>query len=309
MGVVWGKFIPMRQTLPPRSLAIFVLGLLALVSPSARAQLQVTLQISRVQHIVQEPMSVTVTITNRSGADFVLGGDQGAKWLKFDITDADNRILSTNHTDNAQPAIFAAGQSISRQLLVAPQNVLEQGHYGLKALIFHAPSGKYYESNRVRVQVIEGELYGKSLTFGVPPGFPDAGRTQKYSLLQHQDMNHSYLYVRVTDERSGAMIRTIQLGTLTLFREPQYTLDRLNNLHVMFLTAPGIYRYVVVRPDCTVESQAMHREVGPDRPKLYLTAQNDVVLKGGVVYNPAAERAAQTASKGRSIGEKPPGLQ
>jgi hypothetical protein len=151
-------------------------------------------------------------------------------------------------------------------------------------------------------------MYGKPVVFGVPPGYPDAGRTRKYTLLQHQDLNRSYLYVRVVDERSGAMVQTVQLGTLTFFREPQYTLDRNNKLHVMFLTVPSIYRYCIINPDGTIDNQTMHREAGDDRPKLYLSAANEVILSGGVVYDPAAERAAMDKKKGRSISEKPPGL-
>ena len=292
-----------------RSAAALAASVFVLCAGVAHAQLQVGLKVSKVQHIVQEPINVTLTIVNRSGADFIIGGPKGGKWIRFEFSDINDRLLAANDTDDTKPEIFPAGATVTRDIIVAPRILLEQGHYGLKALVYHPASGKFFESERARIQVMEGQMYGKPLTFGVPPGFPDAGRTRKYVLLQHQDFNRSYLYARVVDERSGAMIRTFQLGTLTLFREPQYTLDRFNNLHVMFLTAPTIYRYCVIRPDSSIETQSMYKEVETNRPKLYLTASNDVILQGGVVYDPAAERAAAAAAKkGRSIGERPPGL-
>ncbi|MBL9118229.1 MAG: hypothetical protein JNJ83_24705 [Verrucomicrobiaceae bacterium] len=272
------------------------------------AQLQVSLELDKTQHIVQEAVSATVTVTNRSGTDFITGGPKGQGWLSFEITDATERNLSAVHTDDTKPSVFPAGQTLRRKVSVTAKYVMEQGHYGIKALVYFGPSGQFYESNRARVQVLEGAQLCKPLSFGVPPGFPDAGRTRKYVLLQHQDFNRSYLYIRIVDELSGGMLLTYQLGTLTLFREPQYTLDRNNNLHVMFLTAPTIYRYCVIRPDGQLESQTMLREADADRPKLFLTAENDVVRRGGFVFDPAAERAAMNKAKPKSIGERPPGL-
>jgi hypothetical protein len=292
-----------------RWLAAIFIGLL-LSGGSVHAQFQVGRAVDKVQHIVQEPQIVTVSVTNRSGSDLILGGPQGRKWLSFDVTDANERQKATSHLDAAEPMVFAAGATISRKVTVLSNHILEQGNYGLKAIVYHAPSGQYYQSNRVRFQVLEGQRYKQPLVFGVPPQYPGAGKTRQYVLLMHQDLERSYFYVRIVDDATGAMLNTYQLGTLTLFRDPQYTLDRNNNLHVMFLTAPTIYRYCVVRPDGTLESQSMHREVELNRPALFLTASNDVVLRGGVSYNPTAERAAQenVARKGRGISERPPGL-
>jgi len=279
-------------------------------SDAVHAQFQVGLAIDKVQHIVQEPQVVTVSVTNRSGADLILGGAQGRKWLSFDVTDANERQHATVHMDASEPMVFAAGSTISRKVTVVSNHILDQGNYGMKANVFHAPSGQYYQSNRVRFQVLEGQRYKQPLVFGVPPQFPGAGKTRQYVLLMHQDLERSYFYVRLVDDATGAMLNTFQLGTLTLFRDPQYTLDRNNNLHIMFLTAPTIYRYCVVRPDGTLESQSMHKEVELDRPTLFLTASNDVVMRGGVPFDPAAARAAQdeVAKKGRGISERPPGL-
>lgn len=284
------------------------LGLLLLLAAfPAQAQLQVSIKLDKTIHIVQEPVALTVTITNRSGADFIVGGPNGRKWLDFEVTDLGGQNLSCNHTDDTKAMVFGAGETVSRKIVVNGRNVLEQGHYGIKCLVYHGPTAQHYESNRSRIQVIEGQRFGKPLTFGVPAGFPDAGRTRSYVLLTHQDLDRSYMYVRLVDERSGGFITTYQLGTLTLFRDPQYTLDKRNFLHVVFLTAPTIYRYCVIRPDGSLESQSMHRETEADRPKLYLTASNDVLMKGGTVYDPAAMRQEQKDS-GKSIGTRPPGL-
>jgi len=293
---------------PPRTLAASF-GMLLLLALPAQAQIQVAMKLDKTIHIVQEPIRVNLTITNRSGSDFIIGGPSGRKWIDFEITDAGGQRLSSNHTDDTQATVFAAGSTITKKFAVAGQHVLEQGHYGVKALVYHGPSAQHYESNRARVQVIEGQRFGKPLQFGVPSGFPDAGRLRSYVMLTHQDMDRSYMYLRLVDERSGGFITTFQLGTLTLFREPQYTLDRGNNLHIIFLTAPTLYRYTVIRPDGTVAAQTMHQETEVDRPKLYLNASNEVLMKGGLVYDPAAIRREQERqSTGKSIGARPPGL-
>ena len=299
---------------PPRLLTrqpLLVLCALALLlagAAPAYAQLQVQVKLDRVQHIVQEQMTATVTITNRSGADFVLGGPKGGKWLLFEISDEAGHAISAIHSDDSPPVAFAAGASLSKSVKITGRNMLEQGNYSIKGSVYHSPSGQFYESNRSVFQVQEGMAFCKRLTYGVPEGMVDAGRTRSYALLTHQDCKSSYLYIRIIDEKTGSFLKTFQLGNLTMFRDPQYTLDRGNNLHVMFMTAPNIHRYCVVRPDGSLGSQDTYREGDGGPPKLFLNGANEVVVQGGSRYDPAAERAAMAAQKGKGISEKPPGL-
>ena len=55
---------------------------------SAHAQYEVTLHMSKIEYVAQEPMVAKVTITNRSGADVILGGPSGKAWLSFNVRDS-----------------------------------------------------------------------------------------------------------------------------------------------------------------------------------------------------------------------------
>jgi hypothetical protein len=270
------------------------------------AQFQVSLSLDRRQYLVREPMIATVTVVNRSGSTVVLGGKGAKSWLSFSMFNSEGRSLSPLQATSEETISFGAGQTIQRKLRLSDTHeISEIGIYNLIVSAYHPESNEYYKSNRILFNVIDEKVFGRALTFGIPLGYPNAGETRQHALLVHPIDDRTYLYYRMIDERTKDVMGTFQLAPVTMVREPQFTLDRDNNLHVMFLSTPTYTVHAIVSPDGRVTSKKVYTETPKTRPRLFLTADNTVVARGGVPYVPATAAAAE---RSRSISERPPGL-
>jgi len=290
--------------------ALLILAVLSVALP-AFAQYEVSLKLDRINYVSQEPMTATVTIVNRSGADVILGGPGGRPWLSFNVKDSQERSHSPLQSTSDEPIIFEAGSTMARKVqLGETHSITEEGTYSITVSAYHPASGQYYVSNRVRFVITDAKPYGKPIVFGVPAGMEDAGRSRRYVIMVHRDMDRSYLYFRLVDDRSGQKLRTYQLGTVSVVREPQMTVDRENNLHVMFLAAPDLTIHQVIGPDGKPKEREFFRDTETTRPMLFLTRDNTVVARGGLQFDPVAENKKQqeAASKVRSVSDRPPGL-
>jgi hypothetical protein len=291
-------------------LSFLAVALLPLAA--AHAQYEVALQLDKTEpYVSQEPMTATVTITNRSGADVILGGPKGKAWLSFTIKDSEDHSISPLQATSDETIPFPAGERLIRKVRLSDtQAVTEPGTYAVTVSAYHPPSGEYYISNRVRFVITDIKPYGNPLTFGVPEGFDGAGRKRQYVLMVHRDMERSYLYFRLRDERTGQRLITYSLGPVTMVREPQVTLDRNNYFHVLFQARPDQSTYVIITPDGKMKSVEYFRDAQTTRAQLFLTRENQVVASGGLKFDPAQEKAeaAAAGSRVRSVGDRPPGL-
>lgn len=309
------RLTPTKHTTPMNALlrrillpAIFFLA--AGTARHAAAQFATSLVIERTTFLVQEPIQASVTIMNRSGSDVVMSGrTQRGSWLSFDVTDPAGRPLAPVIADPEAPFVFKAGDTIARKIFITDSFALsEPGNYGIKATVFHPPSGQYYASNGERIVVLDQKPF-KTFPYGVPDGFRDAGRTREYQLIIFRESDRTTLYSRVVDDRTRSSVITAQLGPISLALEPQITMDRQNRLHAFFLAVPKVFAYVIVNPDGKVAKREYRREADGNRPVLMDTGTGEIAVAGGTLYDPAAEAAAASnRPKGRSASEKPPGL-
>ncbi len=299
-----------HHTLRPIFTRFASLALLALclLPHGLRAQFLVALQMDKVNYIDQESMLATVTVTNRSGADVILGASAGSRnWLTFDITDSTGREFPPLTLPAKDAPIFKAGEAITRKIHIIdayPANQL--GTYSIKASAYHPPTAEFFESNRVRFVVNDQKPYGEPLVIGVPAGYPEAGRTRAYEPLVVRDNEHSYLYMRMRDVKTHENLATYQIAPISLARDPQLTLDGSNFLHALFLAGPKIYVYAIIEPDGHMKSKTIFKELDNSRPQLFRTPTNGVVAQGGQLMDPNSKEATQ--KKARSLSERPPGL-
>ncbi len=294
-----------------RVLPVLILASALLPVFAAFGQYEVSLQLDKLTYVLQEPMTATVTVVNRSGADVVVGGAKGRPWMMFNVTDSTDRSLSPAQMTSDDPVVFPAGERITKRLkLTDTHSFSHEGTYAATVSVFHPASGEFYKSNRARFIITDEKVFGRSLIFGVPQGQPGAGQMRRYTLMVHQDQDRSYMYFRLVDDRTEEKLLTYQLGPLTLAREPQYTLDRANQLHVLFMATPEVSIYYVIGPDGQPKSQEYYKDGEGTRPQLFLTAQNVVMTSGGRKVDPRQEQAeaAAAASRIRSVSERPPGL-
>lgn len=277
---------------------------------TAHAQFMTNVALNKDTFLTYEAVEATVTISNRSGADVVMGGPNGQAWLVFDVVDpAGNRVPSLRVRSD-ETLVFKAGANISRKILVSDLNSFsEYGVYSITASVYHPPSQQYFSSNRARATFTDTKpFWGKENPFGVPLGLPGAGQIRHYELSVLRDTEHTHLYVRLVDDKTGLKLATFSLGTCIMVTDPQITLDSNNMLHVLFMAVPQTYAHVTIDTQGQVVKRLYFREVKGNRPQLFVQEDQSIGVQGGEPYDPVAAAAGAGAPKGRSIGTKPPGL-
>ncbi|MEQ1748415.1 MAG: hypothetical protein ABL974_03265 [Prosthecobacter sp.] len=285
-----------------------LLCLLTFCVISAHAQFDVTMKLPRPNFMALEAIDATVTITNRTGAEAVLGGPGRAEWLSFEMTTSEGQQLTTMDVSGADLVQIPPGGTIARKVTVtdayAPSEV---GNYAITARVFHAPSGDYYASNRTRFSIVDAKpLWEQS--YGVPAGFKDAGKPRKYSLSVFRDVDSTSLYFRLIDDKSSDRLRTFRLGPLSMVHDPQIAIDATNQLQVLFMAQPQLFAHAIVAPDGVLKKMAYYRQKGSDRPMMVQSMKGTFEIAGGEYFDPSAPAAAKPKVGGKGVSEKPPGL-
>ncbi len=274
----------------------------------ADAQYMIQLKLDKATFLSEEAIRATVSMSNNSGADVVMGGRADSNWLQFHLEDSDGREHPPISVEVEEPFVFKAGASMQRQVLITDTHaVSEVGSHAITAVVYHAPTQNYYQSNRVRFTTTDVKPYWQQ-DFGVPQGQDDAGRVRRYSLHILRDDSGSKLYFRLTDERSQLRLATYSLGPVSLALDPTFTLDSQNRLQAFFLAAPQIFAHCILAPDGNVVSRQYYKEGENNRPSL-ATRSGEVFVTGGIPYDPnAAQPATASDSTARRASQRPPGL-
>jgi hypothetical protein len=293
-----------RRLLSRLSILCLALGVLC---PAARAQFMTNVALDKPAYLTYEPVEATITISNKSGSDVVMGGPNGQGWLTFDVTDPGGNHVPPVRLRTDETIVFKAGTTLQRSVRLSDYLPFsEYGSYGVTASVYHPPSQQYYASNRVRVSVTDVKPFWDQ-SYGVPLGLPGAGQIRRYALCLLRDTEHTNLYVRILDDKTGIKLNTFCLGTCIMVSDPQVTIDSANMLHILFMARPQIYAHVIVNTQGRLEKPpTFHKEVPTSRPQLVVQKDQSVAVLGGTDYDPAA--AAAPPTKARSVKDKPPGL-
>ena len=285
---------------------ILLLLTFCLLSGAAHAQYVTNLTLQKNQFLSGEPVVAEVTIINRSGADVVVGGHGARDWLHFEITEADGRRLSPVTIGSEKPITMRAGGTMKHTVEISGgYSTADLGTYNMIANVLHPISGQFYVSNRARMTITDSKPNMFDQPFGVPEGFPNAGRARRYQVILFRELNTLQLYCRLTDDRSGAYIATFLLGSVNMATQPQISIDPKNKLHVFFMAQPHIYCHAIVNPDGKIFKRSYYRDQEGNRPSLLVGGGFPQVV-GGEYFDPGAPPPEK--KKLRKASERPPGL-
>jgi hypothetical protein len=274
---------------------------------AAHAQYGVEVKLNKATYATYEGVEATLDINNRSGSDIVLGGPSDSQWLAFDITDPAGNQVPPLRVRSQESIVFKSGTTLSKKIVLSDYySFSDYGNYTVVASVYHPASQQYYASNRAHAAFTEPSTLGKPISFGVPAGLPGAGKIRNYSLALMRDLERTYLYVRLLEDKTNLKLATFSLGTVIMINDPQVTMDKENRLHILFMAAPHIYSHVIVDTQGRIAKREYFQEIQTDRPQLTVAANDTIAVRGGSPYDPAAKPPEKL--KGRSIGQKPPGL-
>ncbi|MHB1078846.1 MAG: hypothetical protein ACYC67_05545 [Prosthecobacter sp.] len=275
---------------------ILLLLILCLCCGEACAQYVTNLTLLKNQFLTGEPVVAVVSVTNRSGADVIVGGHGAPDWLQFEITQSTGQRLSPISIGSEEPLTMKAGGTTTHKVeLSGGYSTANLGTFTILANVLHPISGQYFMSNKVRMTITDSKPNMFDQPFGVPEGFSNAGRQRRYQVILFRELDDLQLYCRITDDRSGAYIATFLLGPAMMAVQPQISIDVHNKLHVLFLAMPHVFCHVVVNPDAKVHQRTYYRDPEGNRPTLIMTNSGANVV-GGEPFDPAAP-----APKGKSL--------
>lgn len=287
----------------------FLLLLPVLAVPQLRAQLSVTATVERTNFVAYEPLQVTVTVTNTSGNNVVLGGPNNTSWMNFLVTGDNGRPITAIDSPNADAIVCRAGQALQRRYnLPRYFHLVDSGTYVIKASAYFADLQRWVPSRPVRVTINQAGRPRWEQTIALPPGHKMAGKYRRYQLINFHDTDRSYLYVRIIDESTGMFIATYRLSSLEPGREVQPAIDRNQNLHVLCLGSPMVWAHQALDPDGRILTQKFFRQ-GQGLPQLVTQASGEVMVMGGATYDPMEKRAAPAGSEViRRLSDRPAGV-
>jgi hypothetical protein len=263
----------------------------------ARGQLQVELNLKRLQYIAYEPILATVGITNLAGRDVDLHDADGQTWFGFEITGKDGAPIAPVTPNYTQPPLkIPAGKKVTQRINLAPlYPVHDFGTYHVRAHIYFADLNKFFYSQAKVFEVSDARPVWQR-TVGVADGSPASGKTRTYSLLSNRFPDHTALYVRVEDKDSGAVYATYSLGRSIEFGEPQAEIDRSNQLHVLHCAAPRVWQYSRVGLDGQLLAHSSFMETRT-KPRLVHLEDGKVAVRGGMLETPATQTARDSLPK------------
>ncbi len=300
------RYSPTRSAIPLGALFFF-----AVMAGAARAQLLVTLDIPKKVFVAYENMDATVTISNRSGSDVILGGPNGTNWMTFEVL-ARNSILSPLRTGmQLRPVVLKNGASLVKQInLIREYPMADFGTYKIVASVYYPPLNRYFSSQQQKINVTKGRTMWKQ-GYGVAQGSNAPAAFREFSLMGFRQADREDLYVGVRDQRTQRVLKTYSLGRVLAVGDPRATVDSENRLHVLHMGAPKVYVHSIVDADGDLVSQDIYKETEQNRPTMMVDNRGVVSVRGGQQYDPQAQAAARLAGQEpveRMASELPEGL-
>ncbi len=284
--------------MPPRYLP-FLLALLCLGS-SARAQMQVALEMTRPLYMMHEPILAKISITNLSGRDQNFADSPGHQWFSFEIFAGKDSLIPPINPDYHLGELYVpTGKTVTRTINITPlYGLQEYGPHSVKAVLYDKGKDQYYTSNRTAIEITEGLLLWKQSV-----GIPQSGSTHTYSLLTHRLPNENRLYVRILDDTASRVISCFSIGRVLSFSPPEHVLDSQNNLHVLQMVGPKAYLYTAISSSGEILSRDPYID-GKSNPHLVRDESGTVRVRGGKMDVPVP---AEQKRKMPRLSDRPAG--
>lgn len=287
---------------------LLLLAILLLSGLEARAQIQISLTMDRPLYVAHEPITGKLTIVNRSGRDLIFGDSNGMSWLDFTVTNGRGHLISpVRRALNERPIVLSAGQTYEHDVTINRYYPMSAtGTYRVKASVSFPQINRVFNSKNLTIQVTDGQPMWSQIV-GVPQGYANAGQYREYSLMTfYHGARSKALYFRMRDSDSGVVHATYPIGDYMSLRPPTHAIDTKNQLHVLHMSGPQMYRYTVINIDGDPVQQATYYEKGTDRPRLDVNAYGNVAVVGGMTEAEATTPYEQ--QEFRRLSQRPAGL-
>ncbi|HUA64211.1 MAG TPA: hypothetical protein VME24_00085 [Alphaproteobacteria bacterium] len=256
---------------------------LAALAFEASAQVTVDLTLDQQQFLPGEDLVAIVHVTNRSGQLLHLGDPD---WLSFFIQSSDGSVVAKK-SDPPVTGLFDLdnGEVAIKRVNLGPYfNLQRTATYHLVATVHIAAWKTDINSLPVSFDVIQGAQMW-SQTFGVSdpemPGQPP--QVRKYTLMEANYLQDQLrLYVQVSDESNGNILRVRAIAPMISFSQPEAQLDQSSRLHVLCQSGATAFSYNVIGTDGKIVEHDIYDYVSK-RPRLGQDTNGNIIVLGGVL--------------------------
>ena len=247
-------------------------------------QVQVAVEVDHSNHLLFEPVNVKVSIFNNTENDLALKGQGDISWLSFLVTQGDGTPVRPEQAMKMEPAVLKSQQARSLLVNVTPLFAFrEPGEYRVRAVI-NLPG--------------QGDLISSPVVFAVSNGQKIWSQTRPinaseriYSLIRFiPNVDTTYLYVRVEDEKENIVYSTFPIGEIVAFSMPQTAFDTSGNLHIIHVDGKSSYCYSVVGVEGNMKDQQHYISMNNDIPHLQRGTGGEILVAGGRKRSPENER-------------------
>ena len=262
----------------------FWAGAALVLASAASCGAQVTVEVTQDQQqfLPGESLKVAVRITNLSGQELHLGGEED--WLTFALESREGVVVPKLGEAPVLGGFSLESSKVAiKRLDLAPYYQLTRpGTYQIVATLRIRDWNKELISPPKSFDVIQGvKLWEQEVGVPGPPGSPNSQpETRRYILQQANYIRGQIrLYVRVTDSY-GKPIRVFAVGPMVSFGRPDRQVDKFNNLHVLCQDGAASFNYTVCNLDGDVILRRTY-DFADSRPRLRMDDEGKIVVAGG----------------------------
>lgn len=246
------------------------------------AQISINLKPSKKDYVAGEPVYMTITIGNHTGAPIELRNRGNMPWLDISINRTEgNEALPQLRFADFPVLKLPSGQQTSKKVDMRHLYELTRASYYNAQAFVRSPDGKnVFASTKALFTIHEGTLEWHQAIVT-----PEGGQCNYY--LRSLVENHKKrLFIQIKDEYSSTVTTAIPVGEWLSFNKPQCKFDSKLSLHVLFQCTPRFYTYVVANTKGQRQSFGHYRVIPGMQPKLVNTPDGGVKVDGAVFVDP-----------------------
>ena len=270
-------------------------------SSVAQAQFASSLYIDKKSHLVGEPVFVTLSITNHSGQPQVLQSSGRIPWLSFLVKTSNGSPINAFSSADFGPMRIGPGETLAKKIDLSAYFMLQRsGNFTAYAVIRSSDPGvQGSTSNNVFFEQTNGTTLWTQQVGNIGP----QKSTREFRLIRFRGNSKAVLYAQIQDGRTGQLLQTYPLGEALSIRQPISTVDREQNMHVLFITTPVMWFHFVIDAEGNVVSRNIHKRTALGDPQLLTDTNGNVQVTNSIPYDPVA--VAKERAKIRKITDRP----
>lgn len=264
-----------------------LLILLAVIPGLCRAQLAISLKMSRTNYLQYETIYAKISVHNNSGHAVVFGEDKRLQGkLLFKIIDNQRNLIKEIDSASLYPMNGIIIESGKDKEFVVPVSHFYQlkkcGIYRLYAYIEHNMFEEIYRSNDAIFEINQG-VPGWEQTVGIPE-FMQASqkekvktRTYKMVCLLEGSQKSNYLVIEDKKRIYSVIFLSHELGEERI----THKVDHISRLHLLIPMSPKIFVYLIVDPNGKIDEESVYKRTNTVPALARLSNTGEIYVTGG----------------------------